>query len=180
MAKAKCDICGADINSMIKDTYFINNEPVCFCKTCWKNFMDSRSDNPLTKLSALSYFRKVSAQKAMTPAGQACIDTIIRPEEPEPIDPSVPEATGEPVPDTDRIHDRAPADYSMRFTVAGVIFAVLAVILFLVSIIKITFGNETIQVANIQATVFSATCFVSAVVCFAAAGIIKHINQNKR
>ena len=180
MAKTCCDICGAEITAMIKDTYFINNKPVCFCKTCWKYFMDSRSVNPQVKMSALSYYKEVSAQKAMTSSGQACIDTILRPEEPEPIDPSVPESSGNSFLNTDRIHDRAPADYSMRFTIAGVIFAVLALILFLTSVIKVSFGNDTIQVANIQATVFSATCFVSAVVCFAASGIIRHINQNNR
>ena len=53
---------------------------------------------------------------------------------------------------------------------AGLMFLVLAVILYVVSV------NNNYGVANIQATVFAGVAFVSAIVCFAAAGIIKAIN----
>ena len=54
---------------------------------------------------------------------------------------------------------------------AGVVFLVLAVILYFVSV------NNNYGVANIQTTVFAGSSFVAAIVCFAASRIIKAINS---
>ena len=54
---------------------------------------------------------------------------------------------------------------------AGLVFLVLAVILYFVSV------NNEYGVANIQTTVFAGASFVAAIVCFATSRIIKAINS---
>ena len=57
--------------------------------------------------------------------------------------------------------------------ICGVIFLILAVVLYFVSV------DNSYGVANIQTTVFAAASAVAAVVCFAAGQIIRVINRKQ-
>ena len=79
----------------------------------------------------------------------------------------------------------SPSDSSgYGFILAGFLFLVVAIILFILSIRKLdrysaaALGVES--VANIQLTVFSAASFIAAVVCFCCSGLASHIDNQKK
>lgn len=67
------------------------------------------------------------------------------------------------------------------FSVVGIIFLIIAVILYVISINPLDKGTAellgTPAIINIQATVFCAASFIASVICCACKGLIKYLNR---
>ena len=154
----QCCICGTVIGFMTANKRFYNGKSFDICTSCQDAFAKVNSSNTSKANSGLDYLRTKKAEGLIAPEAITMVD----------------DALGETnnakyTTNAQRRNNAATVGNGVPFF-AGVVFLVIAAILYYVSV------NNNYGVANIQSSVFSAASFVAAVVCFATARIIDAIN----
>ena len=176
--RMRCEFCGEEITKYTNESYNYNGNELNFCKACWKQYMNLGSMYFDEKKKAISFFRKKEAQDSMSPAGREFIMPIIRQTSLELTGKPLPDSSAEPNQQT----EHEPGGHANNtgltiFHLFGSLFMVAAVIFYIISIQEVSSGYNTIRIANIQSTIFAATCFIAGVINFTAALIIKRIHK---
>ena len=150
----QCCICGTTIGFMTADRRYYNGQGFDICANCQEAFTKVKSGKASKVESGSEYLRAKRTEGVITPEALTMVA----------------DALGE----IDHVKDTANSQYRVSSGIpffAGVVFFILAVILYIASV------NNNYGVANIQSTVFSAASFVAAIVCFAASSIIRAMNS---
>lgn len=176
----KCQFCGREIDKP-KHSTFMFGWNYQICPTCNDAIEKTHSMSSQTKKEGYRYFSSLREAGCLHPAVDAiakCLtgeklsteemeaakrgpdspaDVTAAATAPAPFDNANQEPRRENLPAAD-----SGSGAGSALTTAGVVFWILAVILYVISV------NNSYGVANIQATVFAGAAFVSGVVCFAS------------
>ena len=164
--KTNCCICGQDINSWNYTTKTYQDQDYKICMACLSAIDKVNSKEQQNIDSGINYFRNQLDNNKTSREAIPLVKYILGEDEPVKNVNSVSKTSSR-----SRIPSQGSEVSSSVPLFAGIVFLVLAVILYFVSV------NNDYGVANIQSTVFSAASFIAAIVCFAAARIINAVNS---
>ena len=179
-----CPICSKGMSVVNEVKYEFRGNELKICYNCSEEIAKLSSPDDVIKEKAKLYFRnmqeKNKPQKLGVPLVKSLLEgevseeelkapaPVVKKEIPEPSQPA--EVLPKP-----QASDEASTATNGSLKVAGVIFLIIAVVWYYISVVDV----DGFKVANIQSTVFAAASAVISAVCFVGARIITVLDSRK-
>ncbi len=196
----KCSFCGNEVDSMQRYFKHYSGKDILLCKECYTEANNARGKgtDPKIRTRAIQYITNILDRNIASPDGTDLARELLSD---EPISPQMRSATDvkfehikskdgkienaigvltEKTPIRSQEQYNKPAhgpDYPIGLLITGLVFAVLASILFFVSNQEVSTSSGIFFVANFQSTIYCGFCALISIVCFTGGAIVQAINR---